>query len=197
MSGPESRLSMMLKSHHSPLNLLVAHKHHNVPGDHAKKRSHEATKRIRRWDEALRLTGSYWRHLPFIKRWGSFFNHHGEGTVYSTAVLPWYRVHEAGFHHVHRRRYKGGAESSGEGCGEVTRHVVCGGNHRVVRFIKTHTDWRGTSRRRAPTCHQVVLQDEIFDDVIRDQLGAVYHGVTSYVQQTAWKKIFYTINQYK
>lgn len=37
----------------------------------------------------------------------------------------------------------------------------------------------------ALACHQVVLQDELLDDVICHQLGAVYNGIASYVWQTA------------
>lgn len=35
------------------------------------------------------------------------------------------------------------------------------------------------------TCHQLVFQEELFDDVIRHQLGAVYDGVACNVRQTA------------
>lgn len=79
--------------------------------------------------KGFRLTAVQWRHLPLVKRWESFFLQHGQGAVHGAAVLPRHRVHEASFHHVHRRRDHGGAEPSGEGCGEVTRHVVCGGNN--------------------------------------------------------------------
>lgn len=36
----------------------------------------------------------------------------------------------------------------------------------------------------ALACHQVVCQDELFDDVICHQLSTVHNGVTSYVWQT-------------
>lgn len=41
----------------------------------------------------------------------------------------------------------------------------------------------------ALACHQVVRQDELFDDVICHQLTAVYNAITSYVWQTAWKTV--------
>jgi len=53
--------------------------------------------------------------------------------------------------------------------------------------FKIHTDSWGITRGGAPTCHQVVFQDELFDDIICHQLGAVYDGITSYVWQKACK----------
>lgn len=40
-------LSGLLKPRHHSLYLLVAHKHHNVPGTQTEKRGHEAVKEIR------------------------------------------------------------------------------------------------------------------------------------------------------
>lgn len=40
------------------------------------------------------------------------------------------------------------------------------------------------------TSHQVVFQDELFDDVICHQLAAVYDCITCYIWQTTWKDKF-------
>lgn len=36
----------------------------------------------------------------------------------------------------------------------------------------------------ALACHQVVLQDELFDDVVGHQLRAVHDGIAGYIWQT-------------
>lgn len=38
----------------------------------------------------------------------------------------------------------------------------------------------------ALTCHHVVLQDVVLNDVVRHQLRAVHDGIASYVCQTTW-----------
>lgn len=43
----------------------------------------------------------------------------------------------------------------------------------------------------ALTCHQVALQDLLFDDVIGHQLGTVYNGVTGNIRQATWKTVQY------
>lgn len=39
----------------------------------------------------------------------------------------------------------------------------------------------------ALACHQAALQDELLDDVIGHQLGAVHDGITSDVRETTWE----------
>lgn len=55
LNRSERRLPELLTSYHSSLNLLVAHKHHNVPGTQTKKRGDKS----------------------FIERCGPLFNQHG------------------------------------------------------------------------------------------------------------------------
>lgn len=55
LNRSERRLPELLTTYHSSLNLLVAHKHHNVPGTQTKKRGDKS----------------------FIERCGPLFNQHG------------------------------------------------------------------------------------------------------------------------
>lgn len=64
--------------------------------------------------------------VPLVEGGGTLFEQHRHGAVEGAAVLALHRVHVARFHHVHRRRHQGGAETGGKGGGEVARHVVCG-----------------------------------------------------------------------
>lgn len=53
-------------------------------------------------------------------------------------------------------------------------------------FIYVSACW--TDRLLPLTCHQVILQDELFDHVIGHQLCTVYNGVACNVGHTTWKK---------
>lgn len=116
----------------APLDLLVAHKHHDVPGAQAEIRGHESTKREtgRGLDSnpggsaASVLIGTH--AVPLVEGGGTLFKQHGHGAVEGAAVLARHWVHVARFHHVHRGGHQGGAEPGGEGGGEVAGHVVCG-----------------------------------------------------------------------
>lgn len=114
-----------LKRHHGSLNLLVGHKHHNVPGPQTKIRRHESAK-IKKY---VKIIGHMMKNgsgfVPFIERRGSLVNQHAESAVQGPSVLPRLWIHVAGFHHIHGWRHQGGAESCRESCREVTRHVVC------------------------------------------------------------------------
>lgn len=41
------------------------------------------------------------------------------------------------------------------------------------------------------TCHQIVLQNEFFDDVIGDQLSAVHNGIAGNVGHTSYFCFFF------
>lgn len=51
---------------------------------------------------------------------------------------------------------------------------------------KAHREGMGWCDVLVLACHQVVLQDQLFDDVVRHQLGAVHYGITGDVWQAAW-----------
>lgn len=117
------------QSDDGPLDLLVAHKHHDVPGSQAEIRGNESTKRetARRSDVNGRavLLKAVSGSVPLVEGCGTFFKQHGHGTVQGTAVLARHRVHVARLHHIHRGGHQGGAEAGGEGSSEVAGHVVC------------------------------------------------------------------------
>lgn len=130
----EWRLPGPLNSIHGSFNLLVAHKHHNVPGAQTKKRGHESKIRSIKengvcflLDHIFNLNASfdYINYIPLIKSCVSFFHQHCYSAVNGTVVLARRWVHVASFYHVNRWRYDGGAETCCKRRREVTRHVVC------------------------------------------------------------------------
>lgn len=135
--------------------------------------------------------------VPLVEGGGTLFKQHRHGAVQGAAVLALHRVHVARFHHIHRRRHQGGAETGGEGGGEVAGHVVCRGNK--TSYLINRREKKKTIAKRSLkspgicrgmfvlACHQLVRQDELFDDVVGHEFGAVHDGVASDVWQTTWK----------
>lgn len=55
----------------------------------------------------------------------------------------------------------------------------------LFKLINKHD--AGERVRKICTCHQVILQDELFHYVIGHKLRAVYDGITSYIWKTTCK----------
>lgn len=103
-------------------------------------------------------------------------SHHGESTAEGAAVLARGGIHEAGFDHVHRRRHYGGAEARTEGRREVARKIICQNRQQELSGVLQLVVSAGWGRF-VLTCHQVILEDQLFDQVIGHQLSTVYDGV--------------------
>lgn len=147
---------------HGSLNLLIAHKHHNVPGTQAEKRRHESTTQKKN----KKTTVIYFLsvmcvmlaldHVPLIESCGALFNQHSQGTADGAAVLPRHWIHVARLHHIHWRRHHGGAEACCEGRCEVTGHVVCWKGIYFALAAEGHREHHagmpGTIRRYCDMC---------------------------------------------
>lgn len=115
--------------------------------------------------------------LPFVESCGAFLSHHGESTVEGAAVLARGGIHEAGFDDVHRRRHDGGAEACAEGRTEVARKIICQNRQQKLSGVLQLSWYQPGGGRSVLTCHQVILEDQLFDQVIGHQLSAVYNGI--------------------
>lgn len=127
--------------------------------------------------------------LPFIEGWGSFASQHGESTVDGAAVLARTWVHEPCLDHIHGRGHHRCAEACAEGGGEVAGQVVWWEAkwHHALRGIFSlacRSKFYGRDISLHLTCHQIVLQNELFDDVIGHQLGTVHNGIAGNIGHT-------------
>lgn len=106
---------------------------------------------------------------------------HGESTANGTAVLARCGIHEARFDNVHGGRHYSGAEACPEGSGEVARQII---------WAETGNEVSGIVQllpRVLPqllTCHQAILEDQLLDQVVGHQLGAVYDRIAGDVGKT-------------
>lgn len=119
-------------------------------------------------------------YLPFVESCGTFLTHHGESTAGGAAVLARGGIHEAGFDNVHRRRHYGGAEARTEGRGEVARKIICQNRQQKLSGVLRLCLYQpagGGEGRFVLTRHQVILEDQLFDQVIGHQLSTVYNGI--------------------
>lgn len=69
----------------------------------------------------------------------------------------------------------------------VKWHGMLSAGKTDLLFKQTNTTLERALERFALTCHQVILQDELFHYVIGHKLRAVYDGVTSYIWKTTCK----------
>lgn len=151
------------------------------------------TGRMRGTSEARRASSlPIGARLPFVEGCGPFLPQHGEAAADGAAVPARRGIHEPRFDHVHGRRHHGRAEARSEGGGEVARKVVWVREEKVRWWCW----WGGAStcQLRFPmsaaplTCHQVVLEDQLFDQVVGHQLGAVYNSIAGDVGKATWTK---------
>lgn len=124
-------------------------------------------------------------YLPFVESCGTFLSHHGESTVDGAAVLAGGGIHEAGFDDVHRRRHHGGAEACTKGRSEVARKIICQNRQQKLSGVLQLCLYQLGGGRFVLTCHQVVLEDQLFDQVIGHQLSAVYNGIAGDVGEAS------------
>lgn len=154
------------------------------------------------WDHPERFWFSFFSFFnkfcsPFVKGSRSFLGQHGEGTVDGTVVLAYSGVHEAGLYHIHRRGYDGGAEPGSKRSREVAGQVICGrtkiyicqNQELLSRVIQTSV-WYFS---RLFTCHEIVLEYKLFDDVIGYQLSTVHNSISCDVWYATWNNLCYTI----
>lgn len=127
--------------------------------------------------------------LPFVEGRGTFLSQHGESTVNGAAVLGRRGIHEARFDNVHRRRHDRRAEACTKGSSEVARQVIWArrGN-KLSGLLQLHFQHQRLVLQLL-TCHQAILEDQLLDQVVGHQLGAVYNRIAGDVGKTTWRQV--------
>lgn len=97
-------------------------------------------------------------YVPFIKSLWSLLRSHGSGTVDDACICVGRCIHEAGFHHIHRRGQQCGAEPRPKPAHNMTQNVVT---------------------------TNLVLQYKFFDHVVSHKLRYIDDRVASYVRYCA------------